>query len=474
MNDLQKLLAQLEEIDGKIDATDQAIDGLLANDELTEEQQAEHDRFVAERATLLKSREKCQASIEREKDRQNRTNERTQLAGLLTTGRRTQPDQQTSSSTGVPVNVRVHGSLANFHGTQDGRTAAERAYRFGMHALARLSADMPNRYSFPHAVDFCRQHGIQGALHQSNDGNGTSFLIPTEFSPDVIVLRERYGVARRVFRNVPMLSDTRKEPRRIGGLTAYFRSEGAAGTTSKMTHDQVELVARDLMVLTTMSSQVGEDAAVNFGDTLLGEIVQALSQKEDASAFNGDGTGTYGGILGVRAALAQGTKAGLKVQGTSNTWSALVLADFDKVVGALPQYADTPNTCWLMHRTFFYEVVDKLVQAAGGTTASEVREGERRPRPLFKGYPVEFCQSFPSTTAAATVACTLGDYSQGAMFGDRSQPSFAFSDSAVVGGASVFERDEIAVRGTERFDINVFGAGDDTTPGPIVGLRTGN
>ncbi len=81
---------------------------------------------------------------------------------------------------------------------------------------------------------------------------------------------------------------------------------------------------------------------------------------------------------------------------------------------------------------------------------------------------------YPSTTATTTVSCTLGDHRLGARFGDRQQESIMFSEHATVGGESVFERNDIAIRGTERFDINVHDAGTGSAAGPIVGLQTGS
>lgn len=371
-------------------------------------------------------------------------------------------------------------ALRNFRGLQGGMDPKERAYRFGMWVLARVSQDMPGRFNFAQSKQFVAdQFALRQAAHGSNEPTtGGHNLIPEEFGTDLINLRETYGVARRVFRIRMMSSDTRTDPRRAGGLTAYFVAENAAGTESNKSWDNVSLTAKDIMVLARYTNQLSEDAVISIGDDLAGEISYAFANKEDECGFNGTGASTYGGILGLRAKLQNcdgaGTDSvGLVTQGSSNTWSAITLGDFDSVVGKLPQYADTPNAAWLMHRAFYYGVVEKLVQAAGGVTAVEVREG-RRGRPIFKGYPVEFSQVFPSTTAVTSVVATLGDHALGASFGDRGGEQISFSDSATIGGESVFERNQIAIRGTERFDINVHDVGSASVAGPIVGLQTGS
>lgn len=381
----------------------------------------------------------------------------------------------------IPAHVRRVGSLNAFKGEKGGYSADERAYRFGMWAMAAIGNSLP-AFRNPNAEQFCQDYlgmDIGAAVHkETGTATGGQYLVPEQFGQDLIDLREMYGVARRVLKVIPMNSDTRTDPRRVGGLTAYFTGEGEAGTESNKQWDKVTLTAKKLMVLARMTNELSEDSVINIGDDLASEISYAFANKEDECAFNGDGTLTYGGIVGVRTKLQDvdgaGTdSAGLKVQGTGNTWGAIVLGDFDAVVGKLPQYADTQNAVWLMHRTFYYEICEKLIQASGGVPAMEIREG-RRQRPLFKGYPVEFSQVFPSATATSSVVATLGDHSLGARFGDRRRETIKFSEHATVNGQSVFERDEIAVVGTERFDVNVHDVGSSSVAGPIVGLATGS
>ena len=51
--------------------------------------------------------------------------------------------------------------------------------------------------------------------------------------------------------------------------------------------------------------------------------------------------------------------------------------------------------------------------------------------------------------------------------------NFATLDTeATVGGQSMWERDQIGVRGTERFDVVVHDYGSNSEAGPIVGLET--
>jgi HK97 family phage major capsid protein len=91
---------------------------------------------------------------------------------------------------------------------------------------------------------------------------------------------------------------------------------------------------------------------------------------------------------------------------------------------------------------------------------------------------VVISQILPKAEANDQVCCLLGDLSMAAMLGDRRGTEIAFSQEASVGGQSMWERDELGIKGTERFDINVHDVGDSNAtasaqnPGPIVGLLT--
>jgi len=268
-----------------------------------------------------------------------------------------------------------------------------------------------------------------------------------------------------------MSSDTRVQPKRSGGVTAYFVGEGASITESTNQFDNVRLTAKKLAVYTRLSSELNEDAAVDLGGWVAAECARAFAQKEDECGFAGDGTSTYGGIVGARAALrgvdtTASNIAGLAVQGTGNTYGALVLGDFRNVVGKLPQFADTANAAWYVSRTFYHTVMAKLADAAGGNTNETIAIGGPR-EPLFMGYPVRISQAMPSTTAVSQVCALLGDLSQGAFFGDRRGIGVSLSEH------DAFQTDELALRAVERFDVNVFGVGDTSNAGPIVGLITG-
>ena len=401
-------------------------------------------------------------------------------AGLFAAIRAAQPPPANIPVPPVPGQLARalprYGTLRNFVGDN----AAERAHRFGQWILAMrgVSAGMSNEGAFKRSLSFCNDNGIVVSRAMSEGVNESGgFLVPEEFGNDLIDLREIYGVFRRNAKIVPMASDSRSDPRRTGGLTAYFAGEGDAITASDKSWDRVNLAAEKLTCLARYSNEVNEDAVISMGDDLAGEIAYAFATKEDACGFIGDGTDTYGGMQGVTTKIKglNGTIAniaGLTVAtgtGYASSYGAIVLTDFEAVVGNLPVYADTARAKWYVHKSFYWNVMARLALAAGGVTGSEI-EGSRTKR--FLGYDVEFVQILPKTPAVSQVAALLGDLSLAASFGSRRDTTIAVSEH------SRFANDQLEIRGTERFDINVHDVGNASATaglrvaGPIVGLIT--
>jgi HK97 family phage major capsid protein len=186
-----------------------------------------------------------------------------------------------------------------------GEHAEQKAYMAGQFFLATL-------FNVDTSKQWCHDHGIstvRNALKESANELG-GVLVPEELEQTIIDLRADRGVFRREARDVPMQSDTKVIPRRTGGVTAYYVDESPASgiTESENAWDHVRLTAKKLAVLTRYSSEIAEDAIIAIGDHLAGEIAYAFASAEDEAGFNGDGTSTYGGIVGLKNARQYGLR----------------------------------------------------------------------------------------------------------------------------------------------------------------------
>ena len=370
----------------------------------------------------------------------------------------------------VPATAKRYRAKS-IRGVKHGMEADQRAYLAGCFYLSAIAKSLPRlSQAFPNAEKTIARYGMKVASEGVNSLGG--FAVPEQFGTDIIDLREEYGVARQLLKNRPMTSDTRTDPRRLGGLTAYFVGESTAGTESTKTWDEVRLVAKKLMALTRYTNELNEDAVISIGDDITQEIAYAFSLKEDQCAFLGDGTSTYGGIVGFNQKLVDVNgvdDGGGLTLGAGNAYSELTLANFESVVGRLPQYA-AAGARWVASRSVYWNVMKKLELASGGVTAAEVASGSTDGQ--FLGYPVTISQVMPATEADSQVCALFGNFSLAGSFGDRTGIGVDFSEHATIGGENVFERNQIAVRGIERFDINVHDVGTATAAGPVVGLIT--
>lgn len=355
----------------------------------------------------------------------------------------------------VPEAARRHqrGQLRAFRGA----TAEADAYLTGQFLAATLFQNDASK-------QWCRDHGLNvyNALSGADNALG-GFLVPIEMERAIITLREERGVFRREANVMQMASDTLDVPRRTTGVTAYFAVDNGALTASDKAWDAVSLVAKKIYALVKYSSELAEDAIINIADDLTSEIAYAFADKEDECGINGTGTSTYGGIVGVLASAAAGS---IYTAATGNTaFSTLDLADFEGALGKLPQYA-MANAKWYMSRVAFYQSVARLVDALGGNTVDHAATGPNRTQ--FLGIPVVFSQVMNSTTTAqvSTNVLFLGDLKQGAMLGTRRGVSILVSEHRY------FEYDQLAIRGTERFDINVHEKGTASVAGSLIVLAT--
>lgn len=317
------------------------------------------------------------------------------------------------------------------------------------------------------AIRWCREHGVGETREMNTQDNAAGgILVPTEISSRIINLREQYGIFSRLSDVWPMTSDHTIIPRLRSTLTATPYSEGGDVDESDPVFDDVELSLRNWGLLTYYTNQLGEDAAVRLGDMIASQIAYAHSYAMDNAAINGDGSATYNKVVGVRQRISgvSGGAAGLFTSGNS-TWATLTLNDFLSVKALLPVYAEqgmgTP--VWIVSKAFFSSVMERLILAAGGLTAQDIRDGSR---PRFLGYDVELHQRMPTATAVSTIHALLANLEMGCLIGERGVVEIATSSHVRFG------KNQTAVRGLMRWDLNAHGVGTSSEAGPICALKT--
>lgn len=286
-------------------------------------------------------------------------------------------------------------------------------------------------------------------------------MVPDEMASAIISLVAEYGVIRAHARVWPMSSDTLSIPRRRSGVTGYYVAQNNQITASDMGLDQINLVARKFAARILMSTELGEDSAIDIAALLAEECAREFARAEDEAAFNGDGTSTYGGMVGIRSALI-GTAGKVSATAGHNTFALVDQTDLTNTMSKLPSYA-RKGAAWFVSPEFNDLVFQRLALSAGGITLQEVA-GSRVE--YFRGYPIIVVEVMPAAAAAAdgVVAAVFGDLRQAVAFGDRRAISVRVDDT------SRLEYDQIVVQATQRFDCVAHDIGTASVAGGVVGL----
>ena len=345
-----------------------------------------------------------------------------------------------------------------------GPNAELSAYRCGRWFLATIGNDAASR-------QWCHERGIEMRVQTEGVNTAGGFVVPDEMERTVINLREEYGNARRNARVVPMGSAHMVIPRRTDGVTAYFVGETDSITASDKSWNQVELTAKKLGALTRMSSDLNEDAVINLADDLASEMALAFATKEDQCAIDGDGTSTYGGMIGIRTKAIDGSHsyAYYDFSASMDNWSEVTDAALMNLMSLLPLYARR-NAKWHCSPVAKVAVFDRLIMAAGGATMRERVDGVYRAQ--YMGYPIEEWPAMPTSDASAAlnnkIMFFFGDYSLAATLGTRRGITIKKSEERYI------EYDQIAIQATERFCIVNHDIGTDSAYGPVIGALGGS
>lgn len=357
----------------------------------------------------------------------------------------------------VPAKARSFTQLKAFKG-EDGE---KNAYVFG-HIVA---AGLFNKSA---SKRWLKEHGLSNALSEDSNEKGGLF-VPTETSMEIIRLVEEFGVFRRYAKFEPMTSDRKVVPVRTSGLTAYPVAEtntgnesSNTGTQSEPAYTNAELVARKWKAWTKMADELNEDSLVMMADELAVESAIAFAYAEDNAGFNGDGTSTYHNILGVFNAVAAGSIFTARAGNTA--FSTLDMEDFIDMKGKLPGFPGI-RPAWFISKEGYCASMERLMLALGGNTVANAAAGGV---PEFLGFPVVITNVLNGTltTQTSTNLLAYGDLRMAALLGDRRRMTMSLTDQRY------WDSDQIAVKTTERIDINVHSRGTDSTAGAILVMAT--
>lgn len=212
--------------------------------------------------------------------------------------------------------VRALNTLAlSADGSKEKAAAAYGAFTTSRRELS----DNAMRYEEKEAIRIVQSSKLdkqaQMRILSTITGAAGGFLLPKPFLAELFVTIEDRGVARRLFRGVPMtskdldLKDIATKP------TTVWEAENAKIALTSITTGESKLTAKKLAALLNWTNEFEEDevfGAISLASTLFGE---ALADKEDKAGFIGGGVsdtgnGSFTGMLNLPAATVVQMAAG--------------------------------------------------------------------------------------------------------------------------------------------------------------------
>jgi len=125
------------------------------------------------------------------------------------------------------------------------------------------------------------------------------FFLTEELASGLIDLaRDRAVCIAAGARTIPMSSQDLLLIRQTADPTPGWRGEHVALTAGEPTFGQIALRAKSCGSIVTLSRELAEDAP-NVAEVVLNSLTNAMALALDNAALSGDGTSTYGGIVGV-------------------------------------------------------------------------------------------------------------------------------------------------------------------------------
>ncbi len=289
----------------------------------------------------------------------------------------------------------------------------------------------------------------------TTDTPKTGYLLPKPFLAEVFVIIEQYGLARRLFRTIPMISGSLDLKNVVSKVVASWVDEAANGVGSELVLGEGQLLTKKLMGLTTWTSELEEDQAIALLPIVAELFGESMAEKEDEAGFLGDGTSGFGSFTGI----ANLTNA-FYVTGSAGQTDATFLTEATlRAMKAGLSTARKRGAVWVMHETT-WDVIAQFENTAGFRIVQENLTAEV-PRQLL-GHPVEFSDAFPTygSVGADTPFITFGNYKR-ALMGQRRGVTMDISREAVLQAAdgsidyNAFQADGALLKMTERVGFKV-------------------
>jgi HK97 family phage major capsid protein len=301
--------------------------------------------------------------------------------------------------------------------------------------------------------------GEKAAYLTVNDQTG-GYLVPTEVHGEIMRIAETTGIVARDARNMGVADI--EIPIYTGDvMQGTYVSED--GTTAETQNDLgvARLKAASWMTIVRLSNKLISKANVNVADWLMALVAEGLAYRLDREGFVG---GTFAGspfvgLLGSTAVTKQTLGNGL------TGFEDITPEEAAIAIGTLPTSA-LDRAAFYFHRTVWARIKTQRIGAPGtafvfnqdnSALATLRRESGIQPVGEIQGYPVFTTDVLPaySTSGISKKFGVFGNLNLALVRGEDGPMSVLRSENAVVGGVSVYERNQTAMRFTQDHALSI-------------------
>ncbi|MBI1176504.1 phage major capsid protein [bacterium] len=267
--------------------------------------------------------------------------------------------------------------------------------------------------------------------------------LPANYGKEIVQLVESYGIIRRLGTVYKLGRSTNKLPR-LKTSPAFGFIDQSASVLEKV--PQIEFVTFDAEKaggLIIVPSEIDDDSFVNLGNFLADYCAREMAYLEDNTAFNGDGTSTFGNITGVlKYALSQSNNRTLGTGVCSPP--EITLTD----VRAMRWYVASAA---LINGAYFFNPTYEALFCQFNDMTDEGEVFVRSPQgDTLDNFPIHWVPALPAydtADSADTLVGGFGDLSYGYL-GVRREFSLNMSREVK------FATDQIALRALEEIDFH--------------------
>lgn len=300
--------------------------------------------------------------------------------------------------------------------------------------------------------------GEKAAYLENSDATG-GYLVPTEVHAGILRIAETVGLIPSQARRWSMGSDELEIPRFTGSaMQGEYIGENQEASETQSDLGVTRLHAKTWALVFRIGNTLLADANVNVADWLMTLAAEGLAYRIDREGFMG---GTYAGspFVGLLAS------PDVTVQTLGSTKTGFDDFDIPEASDAIGSIATSAlgKAGFFFHRTVWAKLKGKKDATSGlyefsqqnSTLMRFFKENGLNPVGVIEEYPVFTTDVLPAFSASGT-SKKFGAFANlelALAWGDRGPMEIAKSDSATVGGKSVFLANQTAMRMTHRHAV---------------------